>query len=156
MKSWKITALLYLLLALGAWTAWRVGTAPGPGDETSAAVSEEEKARRLNRLLAALADKRVRKEAVIRRLFDGEIGLLEAAGLFGRIDAGPPEFATYLRPCIEGATEEEKLCRQVLFWANAESQSSSCPNVKALVAELEAELDSYLGEQGQPVLPELP
>jgi hypothetical protein len=151
MKSWKITAL-YLLLASGACTAWRASMVLMPSEARSTSPEEDEDPTR-RQFMAALNERLQKKEHVVRRVLAGEIGLLEAAVLFDRINQEPPELDDRMRACIEGATEEEKLCRQVISWVNAIVTTSTDPRERALGLRLEAELETYLCTQGQPVLP---
>jgi hypothetical protein len=106
------------------------------------------------------------KDRVIRALLAGDCTLLEAAARFRDLDAWEPRVRPESHPGVyAGATEAERYCRAVLFWADSVT-SKDPPGDRAAAAEagqrLGEELEGHLacgtlelppgpgGEEGTP------
>jgi hypothetical protein len=104
---------------------------------------EQESAALAPRTEAALERLRARVQ-VIEDLRAGRLTLVQAAAHFRRLNALPAARPVNPGQLFAGATEEERLCRQVIFWADAADR-----NVPSAVREqtrrrLEAELECLL------------
>jgi hypothetical protein len=96
-----------------------------------------------------------RKE-VIRCLAAGDLTLFEAAARFRLLNNIPAELADRGWHLFEGRCEGEKVCRQVLLWAEAELKSVEARSrAGALLRNLEAELAAHIARNGRVVLPDL-
>jgi hypothetical protein len=85
------------------------------------------------------------RAAIIGDLRAGRQTLVQAAARFRRLNASAPEGPIDLRQHVPGATEEERVCRQVIYWA----ESADCPAPTArgeVRRRLEEELDRLLAE----------
>jgi len=94
------------------------------------------------------------KAHVTDEVLTGRLTLLQAAARFRRLDAQEPASKVDLRQHFAGATEEERLCRQVIQWATAAAQDVSPTAAAPTRARLEAELAGLLAERGRLVLPD--
>ncbi|HVS36141.1 MAG TPA: hypothetical protein VMS17_11220 [Gemmataceae bacterium] len=94
------------------------------------------------------------KSSVTRRLLEGELTLMEAAAWFRYIDRVTGPVDSILVPGEEGESDEERLCRQVIRWAEAQAQQVSPQSSQAVVSRLEAQLDDRLRRDGKVELPE--
>jgi hypothetical protein len=93
---------------------------------------------------AAVERLRVRA-AIIEDLRAGRLTLVQAAAHFRRLNALATDCAIDLREHIAGKTEEERACRQVIYWAD--SAERPAPAVRGQTRRhLEAELDALLAE----------
>ncbi len=139
-------ALLAALLtaAAGAWK-WR-GWAPGPRAE---GPGQEAREAEMDRRLRVARGRIDAKWEVVRRLLVGRLTLLEAAAQFRDLNAEPADC-----PCQDGhvwpnASLEERLCRQVIAWAQREARDGAT-GAGAAVTRLEAELAALLA-RGEPL-----
>jgi hypothetical protein len=94
------------------------------------------------------------KSHVIEKLLAGELKLVEAAAWFRRLDAAPPA-----PPCVgwkrlPGNTPNEKLCRQVIGWTEAQLINRATKSeIAAVTCRLEEELQRQLAATGTVELP---
>ncbi len=94
------------------------------------------------------------KRQIADNLTAGRLTLWEAAARFKALYATRPE---HLGPYLDqypGGSDDERLCRQVIGFAEARLEESAAR--KAFVARLEAELQQRLERDGAIVLPNLP
>jgi hypothetical protein len=92
----------------------------------------------------------VAKRQVTEELLAGRITLPRAAARFRDINAAPGAAGRPLEGNVPGATEEERLCRQVISWAAAQAElprqpGSGLPTRDRLEAELNALLQRNHG-----------
>jgi hypothetical protein len=83
------------------------------------------------------------KQEVLRALRADELSLVEAAARFGEVNRREPETMGYVRGMYPGHSDEERLCRQVLGWAQFNLGDESVKS-RATVLRLEAEMEAYL------------
>jgi hypothetical protein len=81
------------------------------------------------------------KARVVADLRAGRLTLPQAAARFRRLNDAP---CTDLARRLRGATEEERLCRQVIRWAESTAQGESPGEAEQTRDGLEAELDGLL------------
>jgi hypothetical protein len=81
---------------------------------------EEERQRReqLRERSANLCERIFRKEQVIVELRAGRLTLLEAAAIFGELNAREPGCMEQVREVFGGQNDAETLCRQVIQWSH--------------------------------------
>jgi hypothetical protein len=84
--------------------------------------------------------------AVTEELRAGRLTLVQAAARFRNLNAYPPDSVPDLRHYVPGATDEERLCRQVIFWAEGSDPAMPLAARKWTRRQLEAELDRLLAE----------
>jgi hypothetical protein len=85
------------------------------------------------------------KVRTIDQLFAGNLTLFEAAEWFGAINATPADFPDLTWQTMPGQSDDEKLCRQVIFWCRSRLDHTllSSP-VHVRVKELEEDLEGSL------------
>jgi hypothetical protein len=140
-----VAVVLSAALAALAGPGRRLGRPAPPG------AVEGQREARLERQLRVARRRSDAKDRVVRRLLAGWLTLPQAAALFGRLNERPedcPGQDGYLWP---GASQEEKLCRQVIAWAREVGRAEAV-SAKA-VARLERELEALLGRPGGVRLP---
>jgi hypothetical protein len=121
---------------------WASGVRPGPQTELLVPGDHEAEARGRT------------KDEVIRRLLDGRLTLPEAAAWFRSVNR-PSRTGVDLLARYPGASEEERLCRQVIAWAKARAESQSFSQAEVVGQRLEAELRACLEREGKVRLPEV-
>ena len=95
------------------------------------------------------------KTQIIARLRAGELNLFEAAAWFACVNREPAEFADRTWQNLPGSSDEEKLCRQVLFWVRGNlAHAMPESEMDSFVAGLEARLSVRLRDGGRVELPE--
>jgi hypothetical protein len=94
------------------------------------------------------------KFAITRDLLDGRLTLFQAAARFRELEALTSEYIYYPRTLYPGATDEERLCRQVIVWAHNEAMCITPSQAASLVERLEAELHEHICQHGTVRLPE--
>jgi hypothetical protein len=117
------------------------------------APDEEAREAGLARRLRVARQRIDAKLAVVRRLLAGELTLREAAARFRDINAEPADCPAQDSHLWPSASPEERLCRQVIAWAQAEARDDSSGAIGAVVDCLEAELAALLA-RGAIRLPE--
>ena len=137
-------ATLAVLLALfPSWAAavgldlWNVpATVDALGQQTN--LNE-----RLDADLQAVLRRTTAKDALAREAAGGRLTLLEAAARFRDLDADLPEdYRRGWRHLAEGASDEERYCRQVIGYATMALRDRS--DGPALLDRLKAQLDMAL------------
>jgi hypothetical protein len=83
---------------------------------------------------------------VIEDLRAGRLTLVQAAARFRRLNALTPAGGLDLRGHLVGATEEERLCRQVICWAEAADRPEAPSIAEQTRERLEAELQRLLAK----------
>ncbi|HKI33340.1 MAG TPA: hypothetical protein VKA46_15915 [Gemmataceae bacterium] len=96
--------------------------------------------------LDAAAARMAAKEQTTQDLLAGRLTLLQAAARFRAHNASPPRLAADLADHIAGATEEERLCRQVIGWAKGAAATTSPGAGERTRQRLEAELAGLLAQ----------
>ncbi len=94
------------------------------------------------------------KAAVTEDLLAGRLTLLQTAAQFRKLNAEQPASKIDLRQHFAGATEEERLCRQVIQWAAFAARDISASASEQTRSRLEAELAGLLAARGRVVLPD--
>jgi hypothetical protein len=159
MQSRCPLGVLVLLLAVAFAAAASLGRAWHPLAEPLAPPATDAEPGPDNRELCALFQSRSEsKRQVARDLLAGQVSLTQAAARFGELNARPPETDASLFP---GATEEERLCRQVIQFATKElegkPEDGGRPTAESVACRrrLEGELQALL-ERGPVLLPPPP
>jgi hypothetical protein len=145
--TWFRAALLAALLPLAGLAAlprwadclWR---AAWPEDAVRREAARE---RELHRKSRACLVRLARKAEVARALASGRMTLPEAAARLGALNRLPPEVPWRLfRDGYPGASDEERFCREALYWAEGELCEGDPCEAAATLGRLEAELDGLL------------
>jgi len=96
------------------------------------------------------------KRAITLQVLDRDLTLFEAAAWFGYLNECPGECPDLYRALVPGATNEEKLCRQVILWVRIEGKSALPPGQAEQEAQnLEEMLAAHLARHGKVILPDL-
>jgi hypothetical protein len=115
--------------------------------------ADQRKALELDRTMEGLLARVRQKGFLTREVFEGRLGLLEAAAQFRALDHAPPAFHwDVFRESTPANSEEERHCREVI--AHVDSMKHVNPQASAVVARLEQELREHL-RRGKPCLPEI-
>jgi hypothetical protein len=96
----------------------------------------------------AAARRVVAKTAVTEQLLRGEISLFAAAARFAVLNAQPADCPELHWRTLEGASDGEKLCRQVIDWVEHQLQAQEQPHGPT-VARLKEELEEHLARHGE-------
>jgi hypothetical protein len=96
---------------------------------------------------------RAAKFRVIHRLLAGRLPLRQAAACFRDLNASAPEGDKYLRRVLPGVPPEQALCRQVIWYVEAELRTRPQQRGGEVVARLEAELAELQKHPGDLRLP---
>jgi hypothetical protein len=158
MKHGTTPALLSLLVLSAVCVVWRTGAVGTLDSRTEEAQPAEGALSLQDRYYMAVSHQAflIREEAT-RRFLAEEMTLLEAAVLFRNTNrellrlTGRSQYPSGVR----GATVEEQFCRQVIHWASVELALRTDSARAVFEAELEAELDEHIRENGRPILPEV-
>jgi hypothetical protein len=130
----------------------RRGRAPAQPDWESQRRARAQMQRQTDVLLARVKA----KEEVIQQLVAGQLTLFEAAAWFGHLNQNPPELASTSTRMFPGRSPEEKLCRQVIHWAEQHLRATTTDShTQELICRLEDDLATHLAEHGRVVLPEV-
>jgi hypothetical protein len=117
--------------------------------DRSAPGSSSEASKGTKSISASLAaqERIEERQRLARAVLAGDLSLTEAAVRFGQLNAAEtPGFRAGLHAAFPGASEEERLCRQVIAFVRAEFRGA--PTVARVIAcRLEREL--YEALQGQ-------
>jgi hypothetical protein len=94
------------------------------------------------------------KHEIILALMARDLGLFEAAAWFRELNSSPPEFPAQGWQRLPGRCDDEKICRQVIFWARAQMLDTmpTC-QVQAQVQQMEGELEAHIARHGKVILP---
>jgi hypothetical protein len=155
MKTFKATVLVYVLLTSGALAAWRVGTARFLGNDADLAAPDANESSVPPEAFPALIRGIRIKDEVVQRFLRGELTLLEAAAHFHNLSLTSPLPGNRYLEYLPGDSATEKSCRQVIVWVRAALSANQDPQGEAIVAELQAELDAHIRDNGPPELPEV-
>jgi hypothetical protein len=151
---WSLCALTAVSILLGALVSRpQRGTHGGLDvwDALAARREAENRRQELNGVEAGVSqvDERAAcRERVVAAVCRRQMGLLEAAAEFRRLNAGG-DSGRHLHLYYAGDSEEERHCRQVIGWARRELQRHSPEEAARRTAELEQELSEYLRRDGQ-------
>jgi hypothetical protein len=123
--------------------------APGSQAEPSAARPWVDLVQPPDPRVALLNHRKADKEEVARRLYDGELTLLEAAEWFRLLNASPPGLEDVGVREQPGGTEGERLCNQAISWARAVTLNARPQEeADARVAVLRRELQDHVAIHG--------
>jgi len=151
-----VTGLAVMAAALGgldsAWPTWMDDVSRGqlrPSDESAPVIAAREREHDV------IAERTAARHKLVRRLAAGEITLFEAAARFGELNRTPADVPDRGWRMIEGNCDGEKLCRQVIIWAEANLRTEvSAERVEALCRSWQKALDGHIARNGRVVLPE--
>jgi hypothetical protein len=154
MRSSALGVLLCGLLALGFCAAWGAyGLLVAGASPVRSLLEAGEQGRQLDAISASICRRRELKEQLVRRMLAGELTLLETTAHFARINREMPYLADRGNSIFPGSTPEEKLCWQVISWADG--ILTDHPAHDAIVGGFEAELAEHLLADGCVQLPDL-
>jgi hypothetical protein len=151
-----LVAGLCALLVAGTFQPSLLALVAPDGQETDSPriAQEEQRAANLDGKPAIFTQRIKAKQNLVRQLVDREITLFEAAAWFLYFNDRPPECRDPFRNHIQGASDEEKVCRQVIRWARAElTTAASTSQANLEVERLERELREHIAGNGRVVLP---
>jgi hypothetical protein len=137
-----IVVSLFLERLSDAWTLY-----DGLGHPISLA-HEQERGRRLDQQRAGSVERLREKNKITWRVLSGNLTLFEAAARFAQMgERGSGRLCCQQSP--PGASEEERLCRQVISWAETTAAMERSANEAVRVRhKLEAELQEHLKHAG--------
>lgn len=84
------------------------------------------------------------RRKVIAALIDGRVSLLEATAQFHQLNATSPRPVSLLGFGVQGDSHEERLCRQVIHYAEGALYRQWPERADPVIAALEAELAAHL------------
>jgi hypothetical protein len=155
MRPWIRPLAAFLLLAglaaLAPWAdrLWRQALQDDAIVREAAQRAELERRGRLG--LARLARKREIAQAVAQ----GRMPLLEAAARLGALNRLVPEVPWRLyRDVYPGASDEERFCREAIYWVESELPEDDPCEAAAALGRLHEELEGHL-QRGGPHLPDV-
>jgi hypothetical protein len=135
-----LTALLSLFPSWAAAVGLDLWTVPGAVDELGQEANRDEQ---LDEALQATQRRTVAKAELAQEAAAGRLTLFEAAARFRDLDAGVTEdYRCGWRHLAEGASDEERYCRQVIGYARLALRDRS--DGPALLDRLRAQLDEAL------------
>lgn len=106
-------------------------------------------------LNASVTERIAQKERLAYELIAGRVTLFQAAARFRAVNQQHPETMQDMRKAFPGGSDEEKLCRQVIAWAQVLLTHSTPPSQReARIGQLEAELEEQLTRTGKVTLPD--
>jgi hypothetical protein len=144
-----IVASVVLALVATLHPSWRGGrgSRSDPGSQIKLVIPPSDEVRvRLRRI--------ENKTLIIQRLDVGELTLFEAAAAFHHLNTTPAEFQDQTWRRWPGADDGERLCRQVIYWADVRWRDSYTPAAaQDRLARLEQELQAHLTAHGGVQLP---
>jgi hypothetical protein len=93
------------------------------------------------------------KHTLIWQLIDGEMNLWQTAAWFKYLNENPADCRDPYEIAFQGASDEEKVCRQVIAWVNSEARGA-LPSSRAQTeaTRLEKELADHLAAHGGKVV----
>jgi hypothetical protein len=94
------------------------------------------------------------KHEITCELLEGRLSLFEAAARFGKLEEQTSEYIGYSRDPHPGETVEERLCRQVIMWANQEAAVRPYGEPQLRVGRLQEELQEHIRQHSAVRLPE--
>jgi hypothetical protein len=102
----------------------------------------------------ALVRIKTRRE-IIEELAAGRMTLFDAASRFKQLNSEPNPGKIDVLSLFRGATENERLCRQVITWLDTITHNMTESQRQQVLGQAEAELRNHLAQHGgQVVLPE--
>jgi hypothetical protein len=158
--TWGVVMLLGSLAGVGLTLPEWVAELGQSWQMTTALQQSQNQERQRMALLESrdeVVKKRVlAKHQIVDQLLAGELTLFEAAAWFGFLNDHPPEFPDPYRQKWPGASDEEKLCRQVLSWTGVALRQTLPPGqAEEKLRHLEQILAARLAHSGNVQLPEL-
>lgn len=146
-----LTVLTVLAATLGGleatWPSWLEDLARGRLTPRRGGMEVVARGRELD-VIAARMEARAK---LIARLGAGELTLLETAARFDELNRTPEDMPDRGWRMLEGRCDGERLCRQVLVWA--ETRLESEPRREEKLRAWEAELAAHIARHGRVVLP---
>jgi hypothetical protein len=140
------TGVAFSLVALpGGW----LGQGGVSGlDAVITLVNEWDREDRLAHRNVVLLNRLDSKSAIARQVIDGRLTLLEAAAYFHRLNQCSECPNTFLS-LLEGECEGEWTCRQVIAWVRAEAAYHTPSQARAVVRNLQVQLQYHLDRYGE-------
>jgi hypothetical protein len=117
-------------------------------------VYEDQREESLEKVRETVVGRVARREKIVQELAEGRLTLREAAAGFRRLNELTPDFVPAYRKGFPGATADESLCRQVIYWVANVLERDEPERVRAVKSRLEAELESHLRRDGTVHLPD--
>jgi hypothetical protein len=126
----------------------------GPSDVGRQMEAERQRAALLDRRHEVVRRRLDAKNMVVGQLLDGRLTLAEAAAWFKALNESPADCPAVSHGESPGASEGERLCRQVIGWVQAERAGQSASQAEATSVRLEEELQTLLRRDGTVHLPQ--
>jgi hypothetical protein len=149
-----MASLILLAAVLAAVMALRPGWLIPGQPQPPASRPQVEVVLAPDRRIVLLHRRRADKEEVARRLYHGELTLLEAAGRFRLLNASPPGLEDVGVMTQPGGGDGERLCNQAISWAAVTINDHPQPEVEARIEVLRRELHDHVAMHGGIKLPE--
>jgi hypothetical protein len=138
-----IAVAAFLAVAMAVRPDWLTGQQPRRAAASIQTISHaSERSEVVQRRIVA-------KSEVINRLIAEELALVEAANLFHYFNTRPTGMEDLSWKAMPGGDDGERLCRQVIIWAEASLHQKFVPSeVQARLEKLERELHQHLAAHG--------
>jgi hypothetical protein len=125
-----------------------------PPDVRRQMEAERQRAALLDRRTEVVRRRLDAKNEIVGQLVDGRLTLAEAAAWFKALNESPADCPAVPHGEFPGASEGERLCRQVMSWVRADLSRQSASQAEAMSVRLEEELRTLLGRDGTVHLPQ--
>lgn len=125
------------------------------GPPNSAQVRHaEQQSQELDARNAFLRDRIAAKSRLLQEFLQGQRTLLQTAAAFHNLNEMDPHFEGHFRRAFPGNSDGEKMCRQVIYWANQEIEDFPTSQMVEMQERWEKELADHLARHnGIVVLP---
>ena len=154
-ESLPIGLVLFVgaLFALGnpfsEWITSLINAGRGRPRQMYSISEEERRAAELERFGARLLERTESRRAVIARLVNGQLTLLQAAHHFRTLNDVDPAHASSEFDICEGQSEAERYCRRVIAYTSGEMMLTAPERASQVVDRLEGELNDHLKRNGR-------
>jgi hypothetical protein len=139
-----IAVAAFLAVAMAVRPDWLTGQQP-----RSAAAQPLQIVSQASERSEVVRRRIVAKSDVINRLIAEELTLIEAASLFHYVNARPAGMEDISWKALPGGDDGERLCRQVITWAQAALFTQLVPSeAEARIERLERELSQHVAAHG--------
>jgi hypothetical protein len=125
----------------------------GPPEVRQQLAAERQRGTLLDRRQEVVRRRLDAKNEVVGQLLDRRLTLAEAAAWFKSLNESPADCPAAWHGEFPGASEGERLCRQVISWVHAELAQQSASQAEAVCGRLEDELQALLRRDGTVPLP---
>jgi len=142
---WLVPGLVALGIALVMRWPGDAGDLPSWGDRTE----EEQLAMEMEQQRLEALRRTAERQAVLDAVVAGRMDLLQAAARFRHLNGALPEPGRdIIRAFFPGASDEERVCRQVIHWMRGRGADPDGGPYESAAARLKAQLNEQLRRGG--------